>query len=113
MDPKAIKNRKDFDAELKGPGSRLALFYSPWCPFCTAFLPDFRAQALAHGDAFLLVSTDDLPELEDAFSVEVVPTVLRFENGRLASRLDGVLGRGLNSESLKSFLRARGGELKP
>ncbi len=113
MNPKTIKSRKDFDAELKGPGRSLALFYSPWCPFCTAFLPAFRAQALAHGDAFLLVSTDDLPELEDAFSVEVVPTVLRFENGRLAARLDGALGRGLNSENLKSFLQPGGGEKKP
>jgi thioredoxin-like negative regulator of GroEL len=113
MDPKIIKSRQDFDAELKGPGRSLALFYSRWCPFCTAFLPDFQAQALGHGDAFLLVSTDDLPELEDAFSVEVVPTVLRFENGRLAARLDGVLGRGLNSANLKAFLQPGSGETKP
>jgi len=113
MHPKAIKDRKNFDAELKGPGRTLALFYSAWCPFCTAFLPEFREQAAAHADAFLLVSTDDLPELEDAFSVEVVPTVLRFENGRLSARLDGVLGRGLNSESLKSFLRPGSGEKAP
>lgn len=106
MDPKTIKNREEFEAEVSAPGRRVALFYSRGCPFCTSFMPDFDAQARAAAEPFLKLSTDELPELEDAFSVEVVPTVLCFEGGRLRSRLDGALGRGLNSEKLESFLKA-------
>jgi thioredoxin 1 len=105
MKPKTIKSREEFNAALQAPGRSLALFYSSWCPFCTSFLPDFDAQAITAGEAFLKLCTDDLPELEDAFSIEVVPTVLCFEGGRLRSRLDGALGRGLSAEKLKSFLQ--------
>jgi thioredoxin-like negative regulator of GroEL len=105
---KTVKTKKEFEAELAAPGGRLALFYSAWCPFCTAFLPAF--EKLAHGapEASFKVCVDDLAELEDLFSVEVVPTVLYFEDGKLAKRLDGRLGRGLNAEGLSAFCAACG-----
>lgn len=98
---KRLKDRAAFDAELAA-GDRLVLFYSAWCPFCTSFLPAFEKQAGADA-RYLGVCTDDLPELEDLFSIEVVPTVLRFRGGKLAARLDGQLGRGLTAEGLAAF----------
>lgn len=103
---KQIKYRKDFDSELAA-GERLVLFYSAWCPFCTAFMPAFERQADG-GAGYARVCTDDLPELEDLFSIEVVPTVLFFSGGKLAARLDGQLGRGLTAEGLASFAKGRG-----
>lgn len=106
MRSRKILTKPDLDAELRGPGVKLLLFYSARCPFCTSFMPDFDAQARAAAEPFLKLSTDELPELEDAFSVEVVPTVLCFEGGRLRSRLDGAPGRGLDAEKLEAFLKA-------
>lgn len=108
MGTRNIKSEAEFGAEIKDAGGRVALFYSPWCPFCTSFMPVFDGRAKAGGGVFLKVSTDDLPALEDRFSVEVVPTVLFFKAGKLSRRLDGALGRGLNAEDLDAFLAACG-----
>ena len=103
---KSIKLKAEFDAEIGSGQGRLVLFYSSWCPFCTSFLPVFERVAAANAGAFARVSIDDLPELEDAFAIEVVPTVLFFKDGRLSSRLDGVLGLGLNADILGAFVKA-------
>jgi thioredoxin 1 len=99
---KEIKTREDFDKELQA-GEKFLLFYSPWCPFCSSFSPAFE-KAAGKDAAFGKVSTDDLPELEDAFSVDVVPTVLFFRGGKLSKRLDGALGRGLSAGDLEAFI---------
>lgn len=103
MASKTVKTREAFEAEIKSAEGRFVLFYSAWCPFCTSFMPSFEKLAKAEPGRCVRVCTDDLGELEDMFSVEVVPTVLFFEEGRLAARLDGLLGRGLSEENLCSF----------
>lgn len=106
-----IKRKEDLDRELGG-GEKFLLFYSAWCPFCLSFAPAFEKLAAGGEGAFAKVSTDDLPELEDAFSVEVVPTVLFFRGGKLAKRLDGKLGRGLSAADLTAFLKLCRGKAK-
>ncbi len=102
MRPRSLRTRKEFEAELaKGP--RLVLFYSSWCPFCSSFVPDFDALACGPEGCLLKVCTDDLPELEDMFAIEVVPTVIYFSSGKPKARLDGELGRGLTREKLRTF----------
>jgi hypothetical protein len=39
------------------------------------------------------------------YSIEVFPTVLFFEKGKLAKRLDGVYHRGLSQGQLEDFAR--------
>ncbi len=107
MGSRKIATKKDFDAEIGKTSGSITLFYSAWCPFCLSFLPAFEALA-GKREGFIKVCTDDLPELEDAFSIEVVPTVLCFRNGKVTARLDGELGRGLNAGSLASFAAACG-----
>lgn len=101
-----IKTREAFDSEMKPGEGRFALFYSAWCPFCTSFMSAYDGEAKAGAGLFIKVCTDDLPELEDRFSVEVVPTVLYFKDGKLARRLDGALGRGLTADGLRAFVAA-------
>lgn len=43
---------------------------------------------------------DDREELMDRYSVEIVPTVIFFENGRIKRRCDGEAGIGLNEKRL-------------
>ncbi|OGR44718.1 MAG: hypothetical protein A2X35_05300 [Elusimicrobia bacterium GWA2_61_42] len=109
---KTITTKDDFDRDLGSGSESFMLFYSAWCPFCTMFLPAFEKAAAGGPAAFVKVSTDDLPELEEAFAVEVVPTVLFFKDGKLKKRLDGALGRGLTEENLKDFIKACGPKAK-
>lgn len=103
---KTIKTRKEFDALLKESRPLTALFYSAWCPFCISFMPVFEKKAAAGtASAAIKVCTDDLPELEDLFAIDVVPSVLFFKDGKLAARLDGQLGRGITGEALDVFIK--------
>ena len=107
-----ITSKKEFDKEIGSGGGRFALFHSAYCPFCVMFMPAFEKQAASNPAAFLKVSTDSLPELEDAFAIEVVPTVLFFRSGKLEKRLDGQLGRGLTGENLAAFIKSCSGPEK-
>ncbi|MBE0556162.1 MAG: thioredoxin family protein [Proteobacteria bacterium] len=88
---------------LKAQERVIALFHASWCPFCVDFLPIFERCAEEKGLGFLVVE-DDQETIGDRYSVEVVPTVLFFEKGKVAKRLDGVLGVGLNEEKLTDFI---------
>lgn len=101
-----VDNRGQLEQALSGGENRLVLFYSAYCPFCLSFLPAFEAGAAAAPENFIKACTDGSEELEDLFAVEVVPTVLFFEGGKLSKRLDGKLGRGLSAENLAAFTAA-------
>lgn len=89
-----------------GGKKRLVLFYSAWCPFCTAFMPAFEKEAAADPSRFVAACTDDAGDLEDLFSIDVVPTVLCFDGAKPSARLDGRLGRGLSAAELSAFAAA-------
>lgn len=103
-----VNNATDFENLIREKERVVGLFYAMWCPFCVRFLAAFE-KGVAHGvpgkDANVrFVMVEDVAELEDNYAVEVVPTVLYFENGNLAKRLDGILGVGLNESQLMKFL---------
>ncbi len=102
---KHIRTKKDFEAELAAGGGRFVYFYSGWCHFCSAFLPAFEEHVKRSHAVFLKLCVDELPALEEHFQIEVVPSVLYFKDGKLAKRLDGVLGRGLSEEKLHAFVK--------
>lgn len=105
MGIKNIESCTDFRLAVEAGGKKFVLFYSSWCPFCVRFAPAFEKHAAGHPEPFVKVCTDNLPDLEDKFSIEVVPTVLCFSGGKLLKRLDGALGRGLTEEKLLDFIK--------
>lgn len=104
MGVKDLKLREEFDQELCRDGNKFLLFYSAWDAFSIEFTPAFEKLAVKSPGCFCKVSTDNLPEVAAEFSVEVVPTVLFFRNGRLDNRLDGKPDQGLTAESLAEFV---------
>ncbi len=92
----------DFDGQtLRAKGRWAVLFQASWCPFCRAFAPKF---ARLERPGPFEVAQVDLTDLEnplwERFEVEVVPSVLIFVNGRLADRVDGIHGAGLQDDDL-------------
>ena len=99
----------EFDGvRLKRPGRWAVAFLADWCPFCRAFEPQFAA--LDGAGARLLVA--DMTDLEsplwDAFRVEVVPTVVVFEDGAAGFREDGVAGVGILAPGVAKIRAALG-----
>jgi len=101
-----INDGKALKEAVASGGERLALFYASSCPFCDAFLPAYERRV--PGPMALRVLVDDWGGLVEEYSIEVVPTVVFFKGGRVAARLDGVLGKGLSEEMLDDFMRRCG-----
>jgi thiol-disulfide isomerase/thioredoxin len=100
-----VSSEHDLDRLLKDNRRVMALFYASWCPFCRNFLPAFLKEAEGRGSYFLRVQ-DDREEMADRYAVKIYPTVLFFENGVVAKRLDGIPGVGLQDKHLAEFVRS-------
>lgn len=87
-------------------GSVLALFYASWCPFCRAFLPVFESyEGKAKLPLLKLQVDEEESPLWDEYSVEVVPTLLLFRDGKLAARADAKPHVGLKEDDLRAMLQ--------
>ena len=103
-----VDKEADLERLLAERGELAVLFYSAWCPFCTAFLPAFAKHGAGRPGSFARALTDDMPAVEDKYSIDVVPTVIFFRGGKPAARLDGILGRGITETMLSDFLKGIG-----
>jgi thiol-disulfide isomerase/thioredoxin len=98
-----VDNEQDLDKILKAKDKVIALVYASWCPFCKRFLPIFQQYAQEEGRHFTRVQ-DDGESIGDKFSVDIFPTVLFFEKGKVTKRLDGKPGVGLSEKQLAEFV---------
>lgn len=92
----------DFEeGRLRRPGRWVVAFLAEWCPYCREFAEPFAT--LAESGAHLAVA--DLTRLEsplwDELSVEVVPSVIVFQDGEVVDRVDGRLMEGLDGADLE------------
>lgn len=105
--PEDISSMEEFETHISQASAAVALFYYPYCPFCSYFMPEFERQA-GEKPGFFRLRADILEEIEDRHGVEVVPTVIVFRDGKESARLDGKHGRGLSAAQLKDFLAGQG-----
>jgi thioredoxin 1 len=89
---------------LKSRDRAVVLFYASWCPFSQRFLPVFEKYSQEKSQICLRVKTDDKASLCEEYSIEVVPTVIVFEKGKISKRLDGEPGAGLKEKQLKDLI---------
>lgn len=100
---KFVTNESDFQQILQSQTKIVALIYATWCPFCIRFLPVFERSAEGQAHFFLMVQ-DNEEIIADKYSIEVIPTVLYFEDSKLSKRLDAILGVGLSEKQLTHFI---------
>ena len=104
----AAESEKKLDAALVGRRV-VVLFHATWCPFCRPVVPVFRR--LMGGGAYELLEVvidDEQDPLWTRFSIDVVPTVIFFDDGTITERLDGKLGVGLDERALRKSLERAG-----
>lgn len=91
------------------PGRVLVAFLADWCPFCRRFRPAFEAlDGQIPATTALADVTDESSPLWDRFGIEIVPTLVLFEQGSPVARIDGTAGVGILPAALGSFLRTQG-----
>ena len=66
------------------------MWYSPTCPHCRRFGPNYAACAEAHaGPRYVRIDAYDNEALADEHSVSTLPTFQLYKNGELASTFQG------------------------
>ena len=102
---KIIESESELDKMLSECPNLLVLFYASWCPYSQRFLPIFKKYAKNNENNLCRVLTDEIKSCKENYSIAVVPTVIFFtKNGKIAKRLDGILGRGLNENQLVEMM---------
>ena len=99
------------DAVLFKTNRVLVMFYAEWCPFCQKFKPMFESlpclrdsKSNAKFRAYGAMLNDDGNPLWDRFSINSVPTLVAFDEGRVVARRDARMGIGLTKSDLDSIL---------
>jgi thioredoxin 1 len=100
-----IQTAEELDAAIRSRDRLMVLFYASWCPYSQAFLPTYLKRAAAGEPCYARIVVDDGDALTEKYSIEVFPTVLFFEKGKVVRRLDGVYHQGLSHGQLEDFAR--------
>jgi len=100
-----IESEAELDNAVASRDKLMVLFYATWCPFSQAFLKTYHRHAAAGDPCYARFVVDDGDPVVAKYGIEVFPTVLFFENGRPAGRLDGIYHRGLTAGQLEKFAR--------
>lgn len=101
----AVDNLQDLKQALLAGDRVIALVYATWCPFCRKVLPVFEKLARKDKRRLLLVA-DDEERAADEYDIDIFPTVMLFEKGRVVKRLDGRPGVGLSEKQIADFVRS-------
>ncbi len=100
-----ISSDAELDVAIASRDKLMVLFYATWCPFSQAFLKTYRKHAAAGDPCYARIIVDGGDPVVAKYGIEIFPTVLFFENGRPAGRLDGIYHRGLTRGELEDFAR--------
>ena len=79
---------RQFSATNLPAGRVPVMFMADWCGYCARFLPLFRQL----GQGIIVDISDEEDPLWEFYGIQVVPTVILFEDGEPAKRWSGVLG---------------------
>jgi len=98
-------NINNFDGQiLKDAGPIAVLFDAKWCPFCREFARIFELLQRSRVPSAHVDLSDTSNPLWETFSVEIVPTVLIFNSGKVVRRYDGVAGQGLDATIIQGII---------
>jgi thioredoxin 1 len=101
-----VTDEDALNKQLKANCKVVALFYASWCPFCRSLLPVFNGKALKdNSTVFMRVKIDDDENpLWERYSIEAVPSLILFEDGKVSRRLDCELGMGLTEKQFTKWV---------
>jgi thioredoxin-like negative regulator of GroEL len=104
-----VSTQQELQAELAKTKSATVLFYATWCGFCSRFKPVFEEWVdTQKGEAVIYVLLDDYDSpLWDEFTIPAAPCVIYFQDGKIQSRLDAKLGRGITVDAFQKWIAER------
>lgn len=106
---KRITQQAELDTLNKGKKTAV-LFHASWCPFCRSYKPTFdeESASLTGREPIDALIDDESNPLWLKYNIEIVPTVIFFEDGKVVKRLDGKPGAGLRRGELSGAIAQLG-----
>ena len=79
----ANMNRNEFLQAMEGGKPVLVDFWAPWCVYCRRIAPAYEKIAEQYSGKLLVakVNIDDEPLLANQEHIEVIPTLVLYQNG--------------------------------
>lgn len=101
-----VEDGEGFQRWLESQERAVVHFRGMTCPFAQAFHPVFESRAESAPAPCATRQLDlDVDEQWDAHGIEITPTVVLYEKGREARRLEATPHVGLSAEQLDAWLR--------
>jgi thioredoxin 1 len=86
---------------LKSDKPVIVDFWAPWCMPCRRVSPILEQFSEEREDVrFVKLNVDDNPATAMNYSISSIPTIARFENGRVTQQAVGALPKNQLSEQL-------------
>jgi thiol-disulfide isomerase/thioredoxin len=106
--PAAPTQVERFDALLLEATPIVALFESPWSPTRrqSELLLAELAATFPEQIVFILIDTDESPQLVETYAVTEYPTTLLFDAGQECARWEGPTTRAALASDLEQFLQS-------
>ncbi len=84
-----------FDSEVLKAGEPVIVdFWAPWCVPCRRVSPILDEMSESREDVrFVKINVDDNPQTAMSYQITSIPTIARFEDGRVTSQAVGALPR--------------------
>ncbi|MGI0085176.1 MAG: thioredoxin family protein, partial [Nitrososphaerales archaeon] len=91
---------------LKSNKPSLVIFAAKWCGYCNRFLAIVDAYSPAQGapQVFVVDTDNGDGSLWDEYEVNVVPTIILFQDGKQIFKKEGRFGAGLREADLEEAL---------
>jgi len=102
-----ILTDQNFSEEVfKSPKPVLVDFWAEWCMPCQMIAPVLQEIAEKFGEKIKIgkLNIDENPLISTTFSVEAIPTLILFKNGKIIQRFTGVQPKEVIVEVINSVI---------
>jgi len=105
-----ILTDKNFSEEVfKSQKPVLVDFWAEWCMPCQMITPIIQEIADEFGEKIKIgkLNVDENPLISNTFSVDAIPTLILFKNGKIVQKFIGVQPKEVITEIINSVIKNR------